>query len=474
MPNVLAIDQGTSATKALVVAPDGRVLGAGEVTVRPTFLADGGVEQDPEALWTSVVDAGRAALDRAGEPVVAIGLANQGETVLVWERESGRALSPAISWQDRRAAAVCDALAGDAERLHEITGLPLDPYFAAPKMRWLRARGMRDGVVTTSDAWLLHRLTGAFVTDVATASRTMLLDLGAGRWSLEACDAFELDADGLPALVGNAESVGETTVFGGRLPVTAAIVDQQAALFAEGCHAAGSAKCTYGTGAFLLANIGPEPRRSTAGLATSVAWKLGEATTYCLDGQVHTVGAAVEWLRALGLVEHAADLDRAASGAGSVHFVPALAGLAAPFWKPEARGAFVGLSLVTSRADLVRAVVDGVAAQVAWLARAAAYDLGAPLARLRVDGGLTRSAVLMQTQADLLQAPIDVYPSPDATALGTAALARLGAGLVPTPAAAVGPWRPQASFEPRISADVAETRLRAWRRAVEATMDLVL
>jgi len=463
-----------SATKAIVVTADGRVLGTAEAPVRPTFLADGGVEQDPDALWKSVVTAGATALTRAREPVVAIGLANQGETVLAWDRTTGRAVSNAISWQDRRATAICERLSADADRLLEITGLPLDPYFAAPKMRWLREHGTRDGVVTTTDTWLLHRLTGAFVTDAATASRTMLLDLGAGRWSPEACDLFELNPNDLPTIVGNAEPIGETTVFGPRTPVTAAIVDQQAALFGEGCLAPGTAKCTYGTGAFLLANVGPEPRRSTAGLAACVAWRLGDATTFCVDGQAYTVGAAVAWLRDLGLVGGPEELDRAAPSANGLHFVPALAGLAAPFWKPAARGAFVGLSLSTSRAELVRAVVDGIAAQVAWLARAVAYDLGAPLARLRVDGGLTRSAVLMQAQADLLGIPVDVFPSPDATGLGTAALARLGAGSARSAAEAVGTFTPSASYAPRLSVDAAEARLRAWRRAVEATMDLAL
>jgi glycerol kinase len=470
MPTVLAIDQGTSATKAIVVAPDGAVLGTGEAPVGPTFLPEGGVEQDPEGLWESLVTAGRAALASAREPVAAIGLANQGETVLAWERATGKPLSRAISWQDRRATTITTALAPDADRLQEITGLPLDPYFAAPKMCWLREHATRDGVVTTTDTWLLHRLAGAFVTDAATASRTLLMDLGAGRWSPEACDLFDVALDDLPTIVGNAEPIGETTLFGTRTPVTAAIVDQQAALFAHRCHAPGQAKCTYGTGAFLLANVGPEPRRSTAGLAACVAWRLRD-TTFCLDGQAYTAGAAVSWLRQLGMIEKPDDLDDAAPTT-RVHFAPALAGLAAPFWKPNARGAFVGLSLATSRADLVRAVVDGIAAQVTWLARAVAYDLGTPLTRLRVDGGLTRSRTLLQTQADLLQAPVDVYPSPDATALGTAALARLGAGLAQTASEAIGTWTPAATYTPRIGPDEAEARLRAWRRAVEATMDL--
>ena len=259
-------------------------------------------------------------------------------------------------------------------------------------------------------------------------------------------------------------------------------VDQQAALFAEHCLAPGEAKCTYGTGAFLLTTVGTEPRRSANGLVGCVAWQLRvpdapgrRTTTYCLDGQVYTVGAAVHWLTELGLVTGATDLDALGStapGTGGATFVPGLAGLGAPFWKPHARGAFTGLSLATTRAELVRAVVDGIAAQVAWLARAAGDDLGAPLTRLRVDGGLTRSQLLMQTQADLLQSPVEVYASQDATALGVAALARLATGAAATPSEAVGEWVPAATYEPSVSADEAESRLAAWRAAAEATMDL--
>ncbi len=473
--HVLAIDQGTSSTKALVVAPDGAILAEAEVPVHPHATDDGGVEQDPEELWRSVLDAGRRAQAQAGVPVGALGLANQGETVLAWERASGRPLSPAISWQDRRALAVCERLRERGDWLQGRTGLPLDPYFAAPKMRWLRERVTRAGVCTTTDTWLLHRLCGAYVSDAATASRTLLLDLDAVAWSPQAAALFEIEPDTLAAIVPCAGAVGEATAFGAPLPVTGLAVDQQAALFAEGCLGAGEAKCTYGTGAFLLATVGARARRSTAGLVACVAWQLGGETTYCLDGQVYTVGAAVSWLRGVRLVDGPHDLDGiggAAPDAGDVVFVPSLAGLAAPFWRPAARGVFTGLSLATSRQQLVRAVVEGIAAQVAWLARAAAADLGRPLARLRVDGGLTRSRVLMQAQADLLQAPVEVYPSPHATALGVAALARLGAGAATDAASAIGTWQPAAVYEPRISTDEAEMRLQRWRRVAEATMDL--
>jgi glycerol kinase len=474
--NVLAIDQGTSATKALVVAEGGRILGEGSAPVHPRPGPGGAVEQDPHELLESILVAGRAALDAAGAPVEAVGLGNQGETVLRWDRDTGEPLGPALSWQDRRAVSVTRELAPHAERLTEITGLPLDPYFAAPKMTWLRREAGPDGVITTIDAWTNQQLAGAYVTDAATASRLLLLDLETMRWSEEACALFGLDPAEQPEIADCAAPVGETTAFGARLPVTGLAVDQQAALFAESCFAAGEAKCTYGTGAFILATAGQEVPRSAARLAACVAWRVDGETTYCLDGQVYTAGAAVSWLQDLDLIREAADLDRL-DGATGDHadeavFVPSLAGLGAPFWAPEARGGWVGLSLATRRADLVRAVAHGIAAQVATLGEAMAGDLGRPLERLRVDGGLSRSAVLMQAQADLLQVPVERYPSADATALGVAAFARLGAGAAATPAEAVGDWTPAGVFEPRMGADEAAARLERWRAAAAALAGL--
>lgn len=468
---MLAIDQGTSATKAVVVGDDGGVLGLAEVPVTVHATSDGGVEIDPEALWTSVVAAGRRAIADAGSPTLtAIGLGNQGETVVAWDRATGLSHGPAIVWQDRRSSVVCDQLAQHGPRLAQITGLELDPYFVAPKMVWLRDRIANGLVVTTSDAWLLHRLCGAFVTDVATAGRTLLLDLEAGRWSDEACAIFDIDPSALPTVVGNAAPLGHCSEFGGSVPVTGACVDQQAALFAEACHSAGEAKCTYGTGAFMLACTGSRPTRSTNGLVGCPAWQLHDELTWCLDGQVYTVGAAVTWLTAMGIMNEASDLDGlggAVADAGGVTFVPALAGLAAPYWKPHAKAAFTGMSLSTERGHLVRATIDGIAAQVALLAHAAGRDLGSPITRLRVDGGLTRSATLLQVQADLLQCPVEVYPSPHATALGVAAFAAIGAGRVAGPVE----WQASSVVEPSITAAEAAERLARWQAVADATMD---
>jgi glycerol kinase len=467
--NILAIDQGTSATKALLVGPGQQVLGTGEAPVRNQASGDA-VEVDPEELYSSVLAAGRAALAAAGgAPADALALANQGETVLAWDAGTGRPLTRAISWQDRRSATVCNRMHAESERLTQITGLPLDPYFAAPKMTWLRENLTRDGVVTTTDTWLVAQLSGQYVTDASTASRTMLLDLDAADWSPAACEAFGVDPAGLPKVVDCAGVSGETSQFGRPLPVAGLAVDQQAALLAERCFAAGEAKCTYGTGAFLLASTGSKPVRSSAGLSASVAWRMDGVASYCLDGQVYTAGAAVDWLISAGILADPQELDALGSSVpdgGGVIFVPALAGLGAPHWRPDARGAFLGLTLAASRAHLVRAAIDGLAASVALLARSVARDLSAPLTTLRVDGGLTRSAVLLQAQADLLQVPVEVCRVPDATALGVAALARLGVGDATSLSDAVGPAAVQQVVAPRMSADEAAHRLAQFEEAM--------
>ena len=473
---VLAIDQGTSATKALVVADDGEVLSLAEAPITVVAGGDGAVELDPEELWAGVVASATEALAVAGNPrLKAIGLANQGETVLAWDRGSGTPVGRAIVWQDRRSESICERLREHAPFLAEHTGLELDPYFVAPKVVWLRERVGDELTITTTDTWMLHRLCGAFTTDVATAGRSLLLDLDTGSWSDRACEIFGIDPAGLPTVVGNAEPLGETSLFGGSVPVTGTCVDQQAALYAEHCRSAGEAKCTYGTGAFMLACTGDKPTRSSNGLVGCPAWRIDDQLTYCLDGQVYTVGAVVTWLIAMGVMSEPADLDRLGAtvdDTGGVTFVPALAGLAAPYWKPQARAAFTGLTMSTERGHLVRSAIEGIAAQVALLAHAAGRDLGSPLTTLRVDGGLTRSNLLLQAQADLLQAPVEVYPSPHATALGVAAFADLGTGESSLDQAGSQARRPDVVIEPEIGADEAEERLRAWQRVASATMDL--
>jgi glycerol kinase len=472
--NILALDQGTSATKALLIGPGNEILGRAEVPVHTTAVDGGGVEADPEELWRSVVSAGTQAVAAARAPAHAVALANQGETVLAWDRATGKPLSKAIVWQDRRSAAICERLSRRAGELTRITGLPLDPYFAAPKMTWLRENATTDGVVTTTDTWLLHRLGAEYVTDAATASRTMLLDLDATQWSDQACEAFGIDAAALPRVADCAGVVGETTVFGNTvfgsrpLPVAGIAVDQQAALYAHGCVHQGDAKCTYGTGAFLLVTTGEKAARSSAGLSASVAWRLAGSAAYCLDGQVYTAGSALRWLAEIGVLAAPAELDKVAAtvpDSGGVTFVPALAGLGAPQWAPHARGQLAGLQLSTERGHIARAVAEGIAASVALLAVAAAADLGGPLTSLRVDGGLTRSRVLLQAQADLLQVPVLASRTPDATALGVAALASLALGDATSPPAEVA-----LTVQPVITSDQAAERMAGYRHALASTL----
>ncbi|WP_405939901.1 FGGY family carbohydrate kinase [Streptomyces sp. NBC_00726] len=471
---VLAIDQGTSGTKALVICPERGVTGSGSAPVRPRYGPGGAVETDPAELLASVVAAGRQALAESGGTVEAVGLANQGETVLAWDPDTGRPLTEAIVWQDRRAADICAELAPRSDELHHLTGLPLDPYFAAPKMAWIRRERTREGVVTTSDTWLVHQLTGAFVTDAATAGRTQLLDLDRVAWSPAALDAYGLGDERLPTVTDAAGTFGTTGVFGGDLPLTGLLVDQQAALLAQSALDPSVAKCTYGTGAFLLAGTGTAPRRSTGGLVSCVAWRLGGRTSYCLDGQVYTAASAVRWLTDLGVIAGAADLDPVGAtvpDTGGVTFVPALAGLAAPWWRSDLRGSVTGLGLDTSAGHLVRALCEGIAAQVAELAAAVTADRGTPLSVLRVDGGLTRSALLMQTQADLLQRPVEVSALPDVTALGVGAVTRMGADPALPLARAVPAWKPAAVYEPRIGPDEAAERLTTFRTAVRGLLE---
>ena len=474
MTRVLALDQGTSATKAVIADAAGPYVDI-DIPVTGTTYADPRVEQDPGALLDSVLEAGRRALDASEYPVAAVGLGNQGETVLAWDLRSGEPLGPALSWQDRRSTSVTEAMPeSTSDMLLRLTGLPLDPYFAAPKMAWLRRElGRACGestVITTIDAWTTFRLTGEFVTDAATASRTMLLDPATLDWSPEAVAAFGLEGMPLPRVVACDAALGTTTAFGTPLPVIGAIVDQQAALLAEDCREVGDVKCTYGTGAFLLANVGNRHVPSSTGLATSLAWAMSDGTrASCVDGQVYTVGAAVSWLERIGLIDSAEDLDAvggSVADTAGVMCLPTLAGVGAPAWLPDARGSFRGLSLSTTRPHLVRAFCEGVAASVAVLADAVADDIGIPLRTLRADGGLTRSRLVMQLQADLLGLPVEVYPHSCATALGIAALTLRGLDGPGAEEELLRGWSPAATYSPAIDRHEAGERVRAYARAM--------
>jgi glycerol kinase len=468
---VLAIDQGTSATKAVVVSPVEGVIASAEIALHPQYLAGGGVEQEPLALLDSVLDAGRRALARARSRVGVVAIANQGETVLAWDPESGRPLSPAIVWQDRRASGVCAELDAHREMVAARTGLVLDPYFSAPKMIWLRRNLTSEGVVTTTDSWLIHRLTGEFVTDVSTASRSLVMNIDRVEWDEQLLELFALNDERLPRIVASDECVGTTTAFGEAITVGGLVVDQQAALLAQRCWAQGEAKCTFGTGAFLLANTGPRAVRSVAGLTSSVAWRIDGSTVYCIDGQIYAAGSAVRWLIEMGFISHARDLDALATDdAAGVLCMPALAGLAAPWWRPDATATFAGVTLATRPEHIVTAVLQGIAAQVAELADVIAQDTGQPLRSLRVDGGLIQSRVLMQAVADLTQLPIGLYPSAHATALGAAALGRLSIEPGLTLEQAVPDQHPRTTLQPRWSPENAREFRERWRRITASTL----
>jgi len=488
MKAVLAFDQGTTSSRAIAFGEDGRILGKAQQEFRQIFPRPGWVEHDPAEIWRSQRDVAAQALALArlgaGE-VAAIGIANQRETTLLWERAGGRAVSNAIVWQDRRTAPLCDALRqqGHETLFRAKTGLLLDPYFSGTKLAWLldhvpgaRARAEAGELAFgTVDSWLAWQLSGGRVhaTDASNASRTLLFDIHALDWDEELLAILRIPRAVLPAIVASRGTVAESACEGlpPGLPLAGIAGDQQAALFGQACLVPGMAKNTYGTGCFVLMNTGSRPAVSRSGLLATVAWHAKGATAYALEGSVFVAGAAIQWLRdGLGLIGHAAEIDALASSvpdAGGVHFVPALAGLGAPYWDPHARGAIVGITRGTSRAHLARATLEAIAFQSAELIEAMAADSGIALKELRVDGGATASNLLMQIQADLLGVPVVRPRITETTALGAAYLAGLGVGFWKTEDEIAALWARERVFEPRIGRDEAAARLAEWKRAVE-------
>lgn len=468
---ILALDQGTSGSKAIVVDDDG-IHAIVEKPVTLNHISNDGVEHDPHELLASIVDAGREAIEQAGKPIDGVALANVGETVLAWDPETGDPLTPCINWMDKRSKDIVARLESKADRIHELTALVLDTYFAAPKLAWVRENLTTEGVVTMSDSWLVYQLTGEFVSDTSTASRSLLLDIDTVEWNDELLEIFGLQDEKMPRLVASDEIVGTTTLFGGEIPVGGLMVDQQAALLAECCLDPGDSKCTYGSGAFLFVNTGHEAHRFESGLTTSVAWTLRGKTSYCVDGQVYTAATAVRWMKDMGMISGVKEIDKeVAKDSGGVLCGPSFAGLAAPWWRSDAGAFLTGMKLATGKAEISRAILEGISAQVAELAGLIAAGVDTPLQRLKVDGGLTNSKVLMQIQSDLLQVPIDTYPSAHATALGAAAAMRLA--LNPDMSVEEGPysWEPEATYEPKMSADDAAAFRKRWVAAVEANLE---
>jgi glycerol kinase len=493
--SVLAIDAGTTGVTALVVAPDGTVAARGYTEFRQHYPRPGWVEHLPEEIWQATLVASGQALagasvpqpggrTAAAAPVTCIGITNQRETAVIWDRVSLAAPRPAIVWQDRRTARICDELrdAGHEKRVSELTGLRLDPYFTGTKLTWLAEHepairaGLADGSLAagTVDSYLLARLTGGrrHVTDASNASRTLLFDIGAGRWSAELCDLLRVPQRALPEVVPSTGIAGRSdpaAFLGLDLPIAGIAGDQQAALFGQACFSPGDVKCTYGTGSFVLANTGSSAARPVPGLVSTVAWMDSSgALTYALEGSVFVTGAAVQWLRdGLGLLDDAAQSEVLAASvpdAGGVVFVPALTGLGAPDWDPDARGAVFGITRGTTRAHLIRATLEAIAFEVRDVVDTmAAGPAGGPAA-LRVDGGGSANNLLMQMQADQLQVPVERSAVGETTALGAAFLAGLGTGVWSSADEITATWRLDRRFAPGSRDDAAHTR---WRRAVE-------
>jgi glycerol kinase len=483
---VLAIDQGTTGTTALLVSEDLRVLAKVTVDFPNHYPRPGEVEHDVAEIWQSVAQAVSGALAQANvDPrrLAAIGITNQRETSLFWDRATGEPLHRALVWQDRRTADRCRALkeAGHEDRVRALTGLVLDPYFSGTKAEWLldhvpgaRARAERGELCFgTIDSWLAWRLTGAHVTDPSNASRTLLFDLRALAWSDETCDLLRVPKAALPAVVPSSGVVGTTRGVGflpDGIPVAGLIGDQQGALFGQACFAPGTAKCTYGTGAFILLNTGAAPVPSTTGMLTTVGWQAGGQVVYALEGSSFIAGAAVQWLRdGLGILRTAAEVEALATSvpdSGGVVFVPALTGLGAPHWRPDARGLVSGITRGTTRGHLARAALEGVALQIDDILRAMAKDLGGPLAELRVDGGASANDLLMQVQADLLGVPCVRPTIVETTALGSGLLAGLATGVWSSAAEVAQTWREDRRFLPSGDASALADLRERWAAAV--------
>jgi glycerol kinase len=483
---ILAIDQGTTGTTCLVFGPEHEVIGRSYREFAQHFPRPGWVEHDAAEIWevTHAV-AGEALEDAGAEPgdIQAVGITNQRETVCVWDTATGQPLHRAIVWQDRRTAGRCAELkeAGAEEMVRAKTGLVLDPYFAATKIEWLlrEVDGLREraqdgrAIFGTVDAWLLYKLTGEAITDASNASRTLLYDIGAGRWDPELLDLFGVPERALPRVGPSAGMLGQTrpeALHGHAVPVAGVAGDQQAALFGQACLEPGLGKNTYGTGSFVLLNAGHTVPAAAPGLLNTVAWSIGPRPVYAREASIFVTGAAVQWLRdGLGIIDAAAETERLAREVGSndgVYFVPALTGLGSPHWDPHARGTIVGLTRGTSRAHIARAALEAIAYQTVD-AIAAMHEAGTePLAELRADGGATSNRWLMQFQADVLGVPVVVPEVPETTALGAALLAGVGAGLW-TQSDVAASWREKDRFEPALGDAERDGLLADWRRAVE-------
>lgn len=496
---VLALDQGTTSSRAIVFDRSGTVRGIGQREFRQHYPRPGWVEHDANEIWHSQLDVAREAMRNAGAAaadIAAIGITNQRETTLLWERATGRPLARAIVWQDRRTAAMCDQLRADghAEWLQERTGLVLDAYFSGTKLSWLldhvpgaRAAAERGELAFgTIDTWLVWQLTGGAVhsTDPSNASRTLMFDLHTQDWNDQILELLNIPRSVLPTVSPSSAKIGSSLPewFGGSIPIAGVAGDQQAATFGQACFKPGMAKNTYGTGCFMLMNVGDTPVVSHNHLLSTVGWGLPQAnqsaktpaawdTTYMLEGGVFMAGAAVQWLRdGLGIIQRSEEVEALAASVADtddVFLVPAFAGLGAPHWDPYARGTMVGLTRGTTRAHIARATLESIALQSAELLTCMNADSGIALTELRVDGGAARNDLLMQMQADLLGVPVVRPRVSESTALGAAGLAGLAVGFWSGVDEFADKWQAEHTFMPSWPEDVRAARIKRWRQAVE-------
>ncbi len=492
MSVVLAFDQGTTSSRAIVFDHAGSILGVAQREFTQHYPKPGWVEHDANEIWQSQIEVAREAMAKcklSASDIAAIGITNQRETTLLWDRATGQPIHHAIVWQDRRTAEFCDSLKrdGHGELIQERTGLLIDAYFSGTKIHWLleniphaRERAERGELAFgTMDSWLLWNLTGGrlHATDATNASRTMLLNLATGQWDDELLSILNIPRSLLPDVLPSSSVYGESdaNLLGGPIPLGGAAGDQQSALFGQNCTRHGMAKNTYGTGCFMLMHVGDQPLRSKNQLLTSIACSVGDQREYALEGSVFIAGAAVQWLRdGLGIIQSSTEVETLAASvpdSGGVYMVPAFAGLGAPHWDAYARGTIVGITRGTTRAHLARAALEGIAFQVADVLDAMRQDSGIPMQELRVDGGASANDLLMQFQADILQVPVVRPKVIETTALGAAYLAGLAVGHWKDASEIATIWQADRVFEPLMSVDEVSKRRGRWKNALKRARD---
>jgi glycerol kinase len=486
---IAAIDQGTTSSRCMIFDETGAVAARAQVEHRQIYPRPGWVEHDAQEIWANVSGVVSAAMAKLGvgpADITAVGITNQRETTLVWEKATGRPIANAIVWQDTRTAALVASLAKDGgqDRFRAACGLPLATYFSGPKLRWLldqtegaRAAAARgDLLFGTMDSWLIWKLTGAHVTDVTNASRTMLMNLATLEWDGALLEAIGVPRAMLPRISPSAGVFGTASGVLEGVPVAGALGDQQAALFGQTCFAPGEGKCTYGTGNFLLVNTGERAVPSVSGLLTTVGYRIGKSpAVYALEGSIAVTGALVQWLRDnLGLISAAAEIEalaRTVPDNGGCYFVPAFSGLFAPHWRSDARGVIAGLTAFVNRAHIARAALEAVAWQTKEVADAMAADSGQALTALKVDGGMTANELLMQFQADVLDVPVMRPAVPETTCLGAAYAAGLAVGFWPDLDTLRGHWREDGRWSPTMTAETRASEYGRWKKAVARTLD---